>query len=248
MSKLNKPSRRAFLRNSALMGAALATPLFTLQVTTQRPVIALAQVEGPFALPELDYAFDALEPNIDARTMEIHYSRHHQGYVNNLNNAVVGTEFETMSLEELLSDLAALPEEIRTTVRNNGGGHANHNLYWDIMSPDGGGQPTGDLLGAMEAAFGDYESFQAEFRTAGLTRFGSGWAWLTVDGDGALAVSSTPNQDTPIMDGLTPLLGMDVWEHAYYLNYQNRRGDYIEAFWNVINWARVAERHAAATS
>jgi Fe-Mn family superoxide dismutase len=196
-----------------------------------------------FDLPELPYAYDALEPHIDARTMEIHHSKHHQGYTNNLNSAIEKhPELADKKVGELLKDLNAVPEDIRMAVRNNGGGYKNHKIFWKVMSPDGGGEPTGALADAINAAFGDFSSFKDAFSKAGATRFGSGWAWLSKKSDGSLVVSSTPNQDNPISEGLMPLLGLDVWEHAYYLNYQNRRGDYIAAWWNVVNWDEVARR------
>ncbi len=198
-----------------------------------------------FELPSLPYAEDALEPHIDARTMGIHHGKHHASYTANLNGAIGGTELEGKSIEEILGDLNAVPESIRTAVRNNGGGYANHNLFWQIMGPDGGGEPSGALGDAINSAFGSFADFQSAFSAAAATRFGSGWAWLVADG-GAVSVTSTPNQDTPLMEGKTPILGIDVWEHAYYLNYQNRRPDYIAAFFNVINWGKVAELYAAA--
>ncbi|MFI8711723.1 superoxide dismutase [Brevibacillus brevis] len=197
-------------------------------------------------LPALPYAHNALEPHIDAQTMEIHHGRHHATYVNNLNAALEAhADLQGKSIEELISNLDALPESIRTAVRNNAGGHANHTLFWEIMSPNGGGAPTGELADAINAAFGSFDNFKAEFAKAATTRFGSGWAWLTAEG-GKVAISSTPNQDSPIMEGKTPILGLDVWEHAYYLNYQNKRPDYIGAFWNVVNWDEVSKRFAAA--
>lgn len=202
-------------------------------------------------VPDLPYAFDALEPHIDARTMEIHHDKHHAAYVSKLNDAISGTDLEGKSIEELVSDLSAVPDDIRGAVRNNGGGHANHSLFWTIMSPNGGGAPTGDLAAAIDSAFGSFDAFKEKFAAAAATRFGSGWAWLCVKDDG-VAVCSTPNQDTPLMGedvagcGGTPILGLDVWEHAYYLNYQNRRPDYISAFWNVVDWDAVAARFAAA--
>ena len=198
-----------------------------------------------FELPSLPYAQDALEPHIDARTMGIHHGKHHASYTSNLNGAVAGTELEGKSIEEILGNLDAVPEGIRTAVRNNGGGFANHNLFWQVMGPGGGGEPSGALGAAINSAFGSFDEFKSAFSAAAATRFGSGWAWLAVEG-GALHVCSTPNQDTPLMSGNTPILGIDVWEHAYYLNYQNRRPDYVAAFFNVINWAKVAELHAAA--
>ncbi|MED1782834.1 superoxide dismutase [Brevibacillus fortis] len=197
-------------------------------------------------LPALSYAHNALEPHIDAQTMEIHHGRHHATYVNNLNAALEAhADLQGKSIEELISNLDALPESIRPAVRNNGGGHANHTLFWEIMSPNGGGAPTGELADAINAAFGSFDNFKAEFAKAATTRFGSGWAWLTAEG-GKVAISSTPNQDSPIMEGKKPILGLDVWEHAYYLNYQNKRPDYIGAFWNVVNWDEVSKRFAAA--
>lgn len=200
-----------------------------------------------FQLPALPYPEDALEPHVDARTMNIHHSKHHAAYTNNLNNAIAGTNLENKSIEEILSNLDAVPENIRTAVRNNGGGYANHNLFWNIMGPNKGGSPSGALAEAIDTAFGNFEAFKDAFSKAAATRFGSGWAWLYVGKDGKVAVGSTPNQDTPLMEGNTPILGLDVWEHAYYLNYQNRRPDYITAWWNVVNWDAVAANYAAAT-
>ncbi|MCB1229942.1 MAG: superoxide dismutase [Verrucomicrobiae bacterium] len=204
-------------------------------------------------VPDLPYAFDALEPHIDAKTMEIHHDKHHAAYVTNLNNAIAGkSDLEAKSVDELVSDLASVPDDIRGAVRNNGGGHVNHSLFWTIMGPNGGGTPGGDLGAAIDSAFGSFDAFKEAFAKAGATRFGSGWAWLCVKADGSLGVCSTANQDNPIMGEAiagcagTPILGVDVWEHAYYLNYQNRRPDYIAAFWNVVNWDAVAERYAAA--
>ena len=195
-----------------------------------------------FSVPDLPYDFGALEPHIDARTMEIHHDRHHAAYVANLNAAVAGTPQADLDINDLVSDAAAVSSP---AVRNNGGGHANHSLFWTIMSPSGGGEPSGPLADAMNDAFGSFEDFQSRLTTAAMTRFGSGWAWLSVDG-GGLVVESTPNQDSPLMDGRTPILGIDVWEHAYYLLYQNRRPDYVKAFFNVIDWNAVADRYAAA--
>jgi Fe-Mn family superoxide dismutase len=198
-----------------------------------------------FQLPDLPYAADALEPHIDAQTMTIHHDKHHGTYVTNLNNALEGTEWADRDIEDILKDLGSLPDEKRGPVRNNGGGHYNHTMFWENMSPDGGGEPDGDLGEAISSKFGGFSDFQDELKKAGLGRFGSGWAWLVHDGSG-LAIVSTPNQDNPISDGQTPLLGVDVWEHAYYLKYQNRRPDYIDAWWNTVNWAKVGERFAAA--
>jgi Fe-Mn family superoxide dismutase len=200
-----------------------------------------------FALPPLPYSDDALEPHVDGRTMGIHHDKHHAGYTNNLNKAIEGnSDLEGKSIGEILGNLNGVPESIRTAVRNNGGGFANHSLFWTVMSPDGGGEPGGELGDAINESFESFENFKDNFSKAAMTRFGSGWAWLYVDGNGKLAITSTANQDTPLMDGLTPILGLDVWEHAYYLNYQNRRGDYIAAWWNVVNWAQVAANYAAA--
>jgi superoxide dismutase, Fe-Mn family len=193
-------------------------------------------------LPPLPYDFDALEPHIDAKTMEIHHDKHHQAYVTNLNAAIEGTEWADRPLEELLTSLDSLPEDKRTPVRNNGGGHWNHTFFWQIMSPEGGGAPSGELASAIESAFGDLETLKAQVNDAGVKRFGSGWTWLVRDSGEALTVLSTPNQDSPVMDGQTPILGIDVWEHAYYLKYQNRRPDYLEAWWNVIDWDAVGRR------
>jgi Fe-Mn family superoxide dismutase len=193
-------------------------------------------------LPSLPYAFDALEPHIDAQTMQIHHGKHHQAYINNLNAALEAhPDLQAKSVEDLIKDLNALPEAIRTAVRNNGGGHANHSLFWTLMAPNAGGAPTGKAADAITGAFGSFDTFKEQFAKAATTRFGSGWAWL-VSSSGKLAIESTANQDSPIMEGKKPILGLDVWEHAYYLKYQNRRPDYIGAFWNVVNWAKVNER------
>lgn len=197
-------------------------------------------------LPNLPYAYDALEPHFDKETMNIHHTKHHNTYVTNLNAALEGhAELAEKSIEELVANLNEVPEAIRTAVRNNGGGHANHSLFWTILSPNGGGQPVGELASAIEAKFGSFDAFKEEFAKAGATRFGSGWAWLVVN-NGELEVTSTPNQDTPLMEGKTPVLGLDVWEHAYYLHYQNRRPDYIGAFWNVVDWNAVEKRYQDA--
>ena len=200
----------------------------------------------PYILPALPYAFNALEPHIDARTMEIHHGKHHQAYITNVNAALEGTGIDAHPIEEVLKNLNDLPEAKRQAVINNGGGHANHSLFWQIMGPNAGGQPGGALADAIASELGGFEKFQEDFSKAGTTRFGSGWAWLVVNKDKKLQVLSTANQDSPVMQGLTPILGMDVWEHAYYLNYQNRRPDYIKAFYNVINWTKVGEFYAAA--
>jgi Fe-Mn family superoxide dismutase len=197
-------------------------------------------------VPALPYPFDALEPHIDARTMEIHHDKHHAAYVNNLNKALEGhADLQKKGVEDLLRDIKKVPEKIRTAVQNNGGGHANHTLFWTIMSPDGGGEPSGKLAEAIEKAFGDFKGFKEKLAAAAITRFGSGWAWLTAS-KGKLEVSSTPNQDNPLMEGKTPILGLDVWEHAYYLKYQNKRPDYVEAWWNVVNWSEVERRFGKA--
>jgi Fe-Mn family superoxide dismutase len=208
----------------------------------------------PYSLPQLPYAPNALEPHIDARTMEIHHGKHHQAYINNVNTALEGTNLGDQPVEKLIANLSAVPEDKRTAVRNNGGGHANHSLFWTIMKPNGGGQPSGALAAAITSDVGGFDAFKDAFGKAATTRFGSGWAWLYVKKDGKLAVGSTANQDSPLMGQATagiegtPILGLDVWEHAYYLNYQNRRPDYITAFWNVINWDEVARRFSAAKS
>jgi Fe-Mn family superoxide dismutase len=199
-----------------------------------------------FELKPLPYPTDALEPHIDARTMEIHHGKHHATYVTNLNNALKDqAELSKRSLEDILGHLDTVPESIRTAVRNNGGGHWNHDFFWNLLMPGGSDVPTGELAKALDAAFGNFDEFKAKFKTAGLGRFGSGWAWLVSNRDGSLAISSTPNQDNPIMEGKHAILGIDVWEHAYYLNYQNRRADYLDAVWNVINWDVVAKHYAA---
>ena len=200
----------------------------------------------PHELPKLPYAFDALEPHIDARTMEIHHGKHHQAYVNNLNAALdKHPELHKKSLNELLAGINTVPEDIRTAVRNNGGGHSNHSMFWLIMAPKAGGEPTGKLADAIKSSFGDFAKFKEQVGAAGAARFGSGWAWVIAKG-GKLTIESSANQDSPLMEGKTPILGVDVWEHAYYLKYQNRRPDYITAWWNVVNWPEVAKRFEAA--
>jgi superoxide dismutase, Fe-Mn family len=197
-----------------------------------------------FTLPDLPYAKDALEPHIDALTMEIHHDRHHNTYVTNLNNALANhADLQSKTIEELLTDLNALPEAVRTAVRNNGGGHWNHTQFWGWLSPNGGGEPTGALAAAINAKWGTFADFKAAFKTAATGRFGSGWAWLVANADGSLDIVSTPNQDNPAMEGKKAILGLDVWEHAYYLKYQNKRPDYVDAFWNVVNWAAVAQQY-----
>ena len=198
----------------------------------------------PFSLPQLPYAYDALEPHIDARTMEIHHTKHHQAYVNNLNTALEkAPEFQGKSLDELMRGINSVPEAVRTAVRNNGGGHWNHSMFWQVMGPNKGGEPSGKLASSIKTSFGDFAKFKEQFAAAAAGRFGSGWAWLIDEGNGKLSITSTPNQDNPLMDGKKPLLGLDVWEHAYYLKYQNRRPDYVTAWWNVVNWDAVAEKY-----
>jgi len=200
-----------------------------------------------YTLPTLAYPYNALEPHIDARTMEIHHSKHHQAYVNNLNNAIKGkADLESKSVEELIANLNVVPEDIRNAVRNNGGGHANHTFFWTIIGPNAGGQPQGNVAAAINQAFGSFDAFKEKFAQAATTRFGSGWAWLSVTKTGQLEISSTANQDSPLSEGKAPILTVDVWEHAYYLHYQNRRPDYIAAFWNVVNWQEVEKRFNAA--
>lgn len=196
----------------------------------------------PFELPTLPYAYDALEPHVDAMTMEIHHQRHHQTYVNGLNQALEGSGYQEWALSELLSGIQALPAQLQPAVRNHGGGHANHSLFWEVMSPQGGGEPSGELAMAIEADLGGFHAFKEQFTQAAISRFGSGWAWLVVNNNGRLEVTSTANQDSPLMDSQTPILGLDVWEHAYYLKYQNRRAEYIDAFYEVIDWVEVARR------
>ncbi len=233
--------RRQFVRWSALAATAFATS--TSLTTRSSSAAALAAHE----LPKLPYAYDALEPHIDARTMEIHHSRHHQAYVTNLNNALADhSNLAGMSLEQLIRGIDSVPESIRTAVRNNGGGHINHNLFWEIMAPNKGGEPRGNVAEAIQAKFGDWDQFKQLFSQAAMTRFGSGWAWLVVGSNG-LEVMSTANQDSPLMEGLTPILGLDVWEHAYYLHYQNRRADYVEAWWNLVNWEKVDDLYKKAS-
>ncbi|HEX5925467.1 MAG TPA: superoxide dismutase [Baekduia sp.] len=199
----------------------------------------------PYSVPDLPYAYDALEPHIDEATMKLHHDKHHQAYVDKANAALEGTEWADKPVEETLSNLSSLPADKQGPVRNQAGGHANHTLFWENMSPDGGGEPTGELADAINTAFGSFADFQAKFEDNGVTQFGSGWTWLVLD-NGELKLTKTANQDSPLLEGQTPLLGNDVWEHAYYLKYQNKRPDYLKAWWNVVNWAKVAERYAAA--
>jgi len=202
-----------------------------------------------YTVPDLPYAKDALEPHIDAQTMEIHHDKHHAAYVSKVNAAIEGkSDLESKSIEDLIRDLSTVPEEIRGAVRNNGGGHANHSLFWTVLGPNGGGEPSGTLGDDLKAAFGSFDDFKEKFEAAGAGRFGSGWAWLIVNKDGKLEITSTPNQDSPLMDGNTPIFGVDVWEHAYYLKYQNKRPDYLKAIWNVVNWEAVSENYSAARS
>ena len=198
-----------------------------------------------FTLPDLPYDYAALAPTIDEQTMRLHHDKHHQAYVDKANGALEGTDFDGKPVEEVLQNLSSLPEDKQTVFRNNGGGHANHSLFWESMSPDGGGEPSGELADAIKEKFGSFDEFKEQFEANGVGQFGSGWTWLVLDG-GELALTKTPNQDSPLLDGQTPLLGNDVWEHAYYLKYQNKRPDYLKAWWNVVNWDKVAERYAAA--
>ncbi|HEY5005275.1 MAG TPA: superoxide dismutase [Ktedonobacteraceae bacterium] len=200
-----------------------------------------------FELPPLPYAYDALEPYIDVQTMQLHHDKHHATYVTNLNNALKGHDFENLPVEQVIRRLSEVPESARTAVRNNGGGHLNHSMFWQIMKPNGGGQPTGELASAITSTFGSFDAFKTAFNDAGVKRFGSGWAWLVADRSGKLQVTSTANQDSPLIDGLYPVMGNDVWEHAYYLKYQNRRPEYLGAWWNVVNWDEIAKRYAQAT-
>ena len=199
-----------------------------------------------YEVPDLPYDYNALEPHIDEETMKLHHDKHHQAYVDKANAALEGTEWADKPVEEVLQNLSSLPDDKQGPVRNNGGGHANHSFFWEIMSPDGGGEPEGDLASAIDDAFGSFDSFKEELKNAGIGQFGSGWAWLIHDGSG-LAVVSTPNQDTPVSEGKTPIIGVDVWEHAYYLKYQNKRPDYLDAWWNVVNWAKAAEHFEGAS-
>src|SRR5262245_54166611 len=221
--------------SSRLYASAMRREHILLPTTTRR------RREMPFSLPPLPYDHDALEPTIDAKTMEIHHGKHHQAYVDNLNKALDGTPWADRDVLDVIQNLDAIPEDTRAAVRNNGGGHANHSMFWQIMKPNGGGDPSGNLEAAINETFGDADALKAQINDAGVKRFGSGWTWLVVDG-GNLAVMSTPNQDNPLMEGKTPILGIDVWEHAYYLKYQNRRPDYLASWWDVVNWDEVARR------
>jgi len=198
-----------------------------------------------YEVPDLPYPYDALEPHIDEATMRVHHDKHHQAYVDKANGALEGTEWADKGVEEVLENLSSLPADKQAPVRNNAGGHYNHSLFWQMLSPDGGGEPSGELAEAINSAFGSFDAFKEEFKNAGIGQFGSGWAWLVKNADGSVAVTKTPNQDSPISDGQTPLLGADVWEHAYYLKYQNKRPEYLDAFWNVVNWDYVGERFSS---
>jgi Fe-Mn family superoxide dismutase len=232
--------RRSFL---ALLGAGVASLAVNDAFSTTHWAIAAEIAPGPFKLPPLPYAYNALQPHIDEQTMRIHHDKHHQVYVNNLNGAIAKyPQLADKTAEELIQNLKGLPEDIRTVVRNNGGGHVNHSMFWEIMGAQGGGEPTGAIAKAITENFGSFEAFKKAFNEAGLKQFGSGWAWLVRTSAGKLEVLSTPNQDTPLMKGIYPILGNDVWEHAYYLKYQNRRGEYLDAWWNVINWTAVNQR------
>jgi len=245
-------TRRQAIKTTALASAALAALPGAIAQTNPAAPAAATTPTGPFTLPPLPYAYDALEPHIDAQTMQIHHDKHHAAYVANLNKAVAGdisfpvaSSDRTVEIEGFLKNLNSVPENVRTAVRNNGGGHYNHSLFWQMMKKGGGGEPTGDLGKAIDTAFGNFSTFKDNLAKAGLGQFGSGWAWLVLDGS-ALKIEATPNQDSPLSSGKTPLLGVDVWEHAYYLKYQNKRTDYITAWWNVVNWDFVADRYAKA--
>lgn len=242
-------SRRDALKTLGAGAAFLGLGMISTQAMAVEAAPAAAAGTGagqPFALPKLAYAFDALEPHIDARTMEIHYTKHHQAYITNANKALADhADLQKLTAADILRDLGKMPDKIRTTLRNNVGGHFNHSLFWQVIGPNAGGKPSGPLADAIAKAFGSHDEFAKKFTDAAMKRFGSGWAWLSVKG-GELAVTSTPNQDSPLSEGATPLLGLDVWEHAYYLHYQNRRADYVTAFWNVVNWRQVEANYAAA--
>jgi Fe-Mn family superoxide dismutase len=241
-------TRREALKTTALATAAVAA-LPSVYAQMAAPGAAAAAPTGPFTLPPLPYAFDALEPHIDAETMQIHHDKHHQAYITNLNKAIAGNaDLAKKSIEELVSHLGALPDNIRTAVQNNGGGHYNHSLFWQMMKKGGGGEPKGELAAAIDKKFKNFAGFKTDLTTAATGRFGSGWAWLVVGADKQLAIESSPNQDSPFSSGKQVLLGVDVWEHAYYLKYQNRRPDYVAAWFNVINWDFVADRYQKATA
>ena len=247
---MNSLSRRDALKTlgagAALMGMGMISTR-ALAGDSPTPVAPMPEtLTQPFTLPKLGYAFDALEPYIDARTMEIHYTKHHQAYITNANKTLANyPDLQKLSANEILKDLGRMPEKIRTALRNNVGGHANHSFFWQVIGPNAGGAPTGELAAALDQAFGSFDKFKGQFTDAAMKRFGSGWAWLCMKG-GALAVHSSANQDSPLSDGAVPVLGLDVWEHAYYLHYQNRRADYVAAFWNVVNWPQAAANYAAA--
>ena len=249
--EVNSLSRRDAIKTLGTGAALLGMGMISSRAVAADPAapstpVAPVPVAQPFALPKLDYAFDALEPHIDARTMEIHFTKHHQAYVTNANKALADyPDLQKLTPEEILKSLGTMPEKIRTTLRNNVGGHANHSFFWKVIGPNAGGLPAGELAEAMTKTFGSFEKFKAQFTEAAMKRFGSGWAWLSLKG-GTLTVHSSANQDSPLSDGLAPVLGLDVWEHAYYLHYQNRRADYVAAFWNVVNWSQTAANYAAA--
>ncbi|MCF7688989.1 MAG: superoxide dismutase [Cephaloticoccus sp.] len=245
MNTGNSITRRQVIKTIGAGAALTGLGLFSVNTGLAAPS-AVSPLAQPFSLPPLDYGFDALEPHIDRRTMEIHHDKHHQGYVNNANNALAKyPALQNKTAEQLLNRLDEVPDPIRSAVKNNVGGHANHSLFWKIIGPNGGGEPRGACAAAIKAEFGSVTDFQTQFSQAALKCFGSGWAWLSLR-DGKLLIHSTANQDSPLSEGLTPLVGLDVWEHAYYLNYQNRRADYVQAFWSVINWRQVEANYAAA--
>lgn len=252
--QVNRTKTRKDLRpgegHVRLLGMKYLALLFALLLPAAAPAQkAAAAPEGPFKLPELPYAYDALEPNIDAETMRIHHDKHHAAYVNNANQALAThPDLAKMDVEQLVAHLDEVPEDVRTILRNNAGGHANHAMFWLMMKPGGGGKPTGKLAAAIEEAFGSFDEFKKQFSTAAGKIFGSGWAWLALTPDKELVIETSPNQDSPLMHGGKPLLGLDVWEHAYYLKHQNRRADYIDAWWNVVNWDYAAKRYADATA
>ena len=243
-SEQNQFSRRSVLR---LVGATTLAMVSSACFASNSDADNTQTPTPKFELPPLPYDYNALEPHIDERTMRFHHDKHHAGYVKNLNAAVAKySQLQGKSAQELLKNLASLPEDVRTTIRNNGGGHVNHSMFWSIMSPSGGGEPTGAIAQAINQSFGSFASLQEQFNSAGGKRFGSGWVWLILTPQGELKVTTTPNQDSPLLEGNYPIMGNDVWEHAYYLNYQNRRGDYLQAWWNVVNWDEVNQRFAQA--
>lgn len=247
VSVSRREALKTFGAGAALLGlSAVGARAASTGSSKKASTAAVGATSQPFTLPKLAYAYDALEPHIDAKTMEIHHTKHHQAYITNANNALKDqASLQGKSAEELLRSLGSLPEAVRTPLRNNVGGHVNHAFFWQVIGPNGGGAPRGPLNEALTKSFGSFDAFKTQFADAATKRFGSGWAWLTAK-DGKLAITSTANQDSPISDGATPLLGLDVWEHAYYLKYQNRRADYITAFWNVVQWDQVAANHSAA--